>query len=375
MRIGITISKIDNLNTLFLNGVRQNAIFFADILKEIEHDVFLVSTEAFDFLDYKVVTFEELTTNQFDIIFQFSLQIPNELLLHLHNDGVKLVSYNCGNDYALDTEMALFGKFNDKLYRHTNWNGKTQYTQLNDKIFDQIWSIPQMSKQNLSYWKTLYRTDCIEVPFIWSPKLNELMLIELNKIDKIDFNYQKRNTNKVAIFEPNINAFKWCYPALLVCENAFRSDSTSLGHVFVTNVQSNERFNIDFFNELVKPLDLYRFNKLSIESRWNSLYFMSRFADIAVSFQHENPLNYLYLDLAWWGWPVVHNAHLCKDIGYYYPDFDFQKGGEILLEVVKNHDINSEKYLEENRKLISRYLPTNKKLQKKYKDLIEGLFR
>lgn len=374
MKIGVTINKIEGLNSLFLNGVRQNAIFFSNVLKEIGYDVYLISTESFDFLDFRVVTLNDITNFDFDLVVQFSLQIPTDILINLKNKGVKLVSYNCGNDYVLDTEMALFGKFNKMLYRHTSWKGKTQYSELTEKIFNQIWSIPQMSHQNLNYWKTLYRTECIEVPFIWSPQLDEMMLVELNKHDGIDFNYQKRETSKVVIFEPNINTIKWCYPALLVCENAFRINTNSIDHVYVTNVQSNERFNIDFFNELVKPLDLYKSGKISIESRWNALFFMSKFANIAVSFQHENPLNYLYLDLAWYGWPIVHNAHLCRDVGYYYPDFDYDVGGKILLDVLKNHD-NDLDYKSRNQKLISRYLPTNSDLQKKYKDLIENLFR
>jgi hypothetical protein len=101
---------------------------------------------------------------------------------------------------------------------------------------------------------------------------------------------------------------------------------------------------------------------------------MKTHADIAVSHQWENPLNYLYLDLAWMGWPIVHNAYLCKDIGYYYEDFNYEEGGKVLNEVISNHDENFEEYLKKNRELIDRYLPSNEKLQNEYITLFTNLF-
>jgi hypothetical protein len=101
---------------------------------------------------------------------------------------------------------------------------------------------------------------------------------------------------------------------------------------------------------------------------------MSKHCDIAISHQWENPLNYLYLDLAWMGWPILHNAHLCKDVGYYYEGFNYYQGSEMLNHILMNHEPNSNEYLNKNRKIINTYIPTNKCLQNKYKNLIENLF-
>ena len=170
---------------------------------------------------------------------------------------------------------------------------------------------------------------------------------------------------------------KWCFPALLVCENAQRSlkNKDLISQVRITNVlnTSNETFNIDLFNKMVKTLDLFSGKKISIESRYNSLYFMSKYADIAVSHQMENNLNYLYLDLAWMGWPIVHNANLCKDVGYYYDGFDYEEGGKMLKNVILTHDENLDDYIKQNRATIDKYLPTNKALQDQYKKLIDDL--
>ena len=100
---------------------------------------------------------------------------------------------------------------------------------------------------------------------------------------------------------------------------------------------------------------------------------MNKYADIAVSHQWENPLNYLYFDLAWMGWPIIHNAHLCKDVGYYYEGFNYEEGGRVLSDAILNHDQNHNEYLVKNREAIDRYLPTNKILQEKYIDLITAV--
>jgi hypothetical protein len=141
----------------------------------------------------------------------------------------------------------------------------------------------------------------------------------------------------------------------------------------MNNSAGNDLPNVGVVNKMVKSLDIFVNKKLSIEGRYNSLYFMSQYADITVSHQMENPLNYLYLDLAWMGWPIIHNAHLCKDVGYYYEGFNYEEGSEVLKRVILTHDDNAEEYMKRNRSVIHKYLPTNKYLQEQYISLINKL--
>ena len=133
---------------------------------------------------------------------------------------------------------------------------------------------------------------------------------------------------------------------------------------------AGQSFNMDKFNTIMKNLDLVRDGKCSIESRYNTLEFMSKIADIVVSHQWGNPLNYVYFDLAWLGYPIVHNARLCKDVGYYYDDFNYTDGSKVLDDVIRNHDQNIHSYILENRKNIAKYLSDNIILIAKYKSLI-----
>lgn len=78
------------------------------------------------------------------------------------------------------------------------------------------------------------------------------------------------------------------------------------------------------------------------------------------------------MELAWLGWPVVHNAHLCKDVGYYYEGFNYEQGGQVLHDALLKHDFDLS-YIERNRANIDRFLPTNLELQRQYEGLLTKL--
>jgi hypothetical protein len=270
----------------------------------------------------------------------------------------------------MESEFCLYGN---------NDNNDFQYNQLKQGHFDEIWLIPQHINSSLCYLKTFFRTNVIEVPFIWSPSIIDSYSKALSNTNLFYKNRGKQK--KISIFEPNMSIIKWALPCVLICENAERtiSEKELIKHVYVTNVNSqnnpNYKFNFTLFNRILSSLDLFKKSKLSVESRYNSLFFMSQYSDIAVSHQMENNLNYLYLDLAWMGWPIVHNANLCKDVGYYYEGFNYDEGAEMLKKAILTHDedSNSLEYLKRNRAAINRYIPTNKYLQEQYKNLINKL--
>jgi len=371
LKIGITFDPPDTPMGMFNNGVRQNALYLAELLMNMEYDVHLIVQKDKMVKVKGLVGFDErlscsnhesMHEDNYDIIIQVGFQLLRSDFENLKQTKSKLVYYNCGSNYVIDMEHFLFG----------TTVVEPLYSQLVDMhpVFDQVWSIPQM-EMNRSYYETLYRTEVKIVPFIWSHAATD----HLQKISPDSLLYRVKNTPmKAAIFEPNLNVVKWSFPALLVCENAYRKDKC-LGHVYITNMpksKEDETRHARQFTKLVKSIDLFNDKKISVESRYSTLIFMMKYADIAVSHQWGNPLNYLYLDLAWMGWPIVHNAHLCKDIGYYYEDFDYKMGGEVLSEAVRNH-AGDKGYLERQRALIDRYLPTNRALQDAYRKLIEDL--
>jgi hypothetical protein len=101
---------------------------------------------------------------------------------------------------------------------------------------------------------------------------------------------------------------------------------------------------------------------------------LSQHADIMICHQLLNPLNYIYLDAAFMGYPVIHNAPMCKDIGYYYEGSDTIEASKQLNWILENHDNNMEEYSQKNSKGLWRYSVKNMELVKLYDDLIFNLF-
>lgn len=399
MKIGITFDIPLNIHSLFSNGIRQNVLYLTELFCNIGYETHLiVKDENISLIEtsnhlanaskmsdkeklkdiiyydtFNITRNSEILSADFDIVIIFGYDLPIITIETLKYMNTKILKYLCGNSYFIDSEKILYNQHKSD-YKEINYVRKKD-----NKLYDQLWVIPQMVNTNKHYFQTMYRTESIEVPFIWSNKSILLTCLSENVKEEKDLIYKNKGSleKKIAVFEPNISLMKWCLPALLVCENSYRKNQ-NIDRVYLTNISHQSKnindFNIDGLNAIVKNLDLYTDKKVFVESRYNSISFMGKHADIAVSHQMENPLNYLYFDLAWMGWPIVHNAHLCKDVGYYYDGFDYEMGGKVLSDVILNHDKQADEYLEKNRKILDRYLPSNVELQEKYKQLICNLY-
>lgn len=383
IKIGITLLLFEDINTFFSNGINQNSLFLGELLINCGFDVFFIveDTKLFKIDEsklrkilydsrFKYRKYSEILYSEFNVIITLSFSYGEPFIYnYLKHINTKHVGYFCGNTYIIESEKILYDQHKERqkdMYDFTI-NGNPKY--------DQIWSIPQMTDMNLDFWEILHKCKCIEVPFIWSNNAITLYC-NSNNCKEEDLYYKNKGTEKkIAIFEPNISIMKWALPPILICEDAYRKNKL-IKHLYVTNIGSSKtnNFNLPQFNKFMNCLDIVKDKKCSIESRYKTLEFMKNHADIAISHQWGNPLNYLYFDLAWMGWPIIHNAELCKDVGYYYENFSLKNGSSILLDVIKTHDLNMDTYLIHNRNIIGKFLPTNQENKNKYKQLIFSLF-
>lgn len=384
IKIGISLLVFDTINKFFSNGINQNSLYLCELLLNIGFDTyFVVNDNELLKIDenifkkqmyderFKYIKYSDILQSELDIYISLSFSDTNNYiynyLKYLHT---KLVGYFCGNSYIIDTEKILYNQ-------HKNKQGAYDFSINNKPRYDVIWSIPQMSDTNLYYWQILYRCPVISVPFVWSTSAIKLHML-VNKCSEKELLYKcknDKNNKKIAIFEPNISIMKWALPSILICEDCYRKKQ-NIKHLYVTNLLESNKiidFNMNEFNKLLSNIDLVKHKKCSVESRYNTLEFMSKIADIAVSHQWGNPLNYLYFDLAWLGYPIIHNANLCKDVGYFYNDFNYVEGSQMLNYAINNHDNNLERYIINNRIAINRFLTTNLTLMKDYENLIFDL--
>lgn len=306
----------------------------------------------------KIIQEDDICKENFNIIIILHFPLKHDIADMLIKKKIPIIKYECANKYFIIAENCLY---------------KKEKIEAMETIYTQIWLIPQHVKSCHDYLKIMQKSEIVNVPFIWSPSIIE----KFQTLQDLNFLYKKRKKEKdIAIFEPNLGIIKWCMPCIAIAENTYRNicNKNLIRHLWVLNTNS-QNVNITNINTLLhsKTFELKNDNKISVEARYYSLKFMHDYADICISHQMENNLNYLYLDLAWCGWPIIHNGNLAKDIGYYYNDYEFEKASKVLEKVINNHDNQSEDYLKRNRKNIDRFLTTNKNVQEEYIKLINKL--
>lgn len=366
MRIGITIDT--NTQSIWSNGLNQNAIFLCNLINKLGYQSSLIInsditkrmvSEINDLINLDLVSLKDSLKDKYDVIiclgYYLSKDTYNQYIKN--NNSLKLVYYKCGNSFIMDCESMIF-----------NNNGGNTKNQDNDLPKpDQIWVIPQMEKTNLQYYSFLDRQrNSTVVPFIWDPMIIQF---ESNK-HGLEL-YEKNRFKNIAIMEPNISVMK---NALLPI--AIADLHLELGYEFdklmvfgSDKIKDNPRL----LNVLSRS-KLLQDKKISVGTRQPTPHILKNYADIVLSWQWENNLNYLYLDVAWMGYPIIHNANLCEDIGYYYEGFDIEMGQKILHKAISNHT-EDDQYLNRNRDLIKRYTINNEAMVKQYDTLLKNLVK
>lgn len=375
LKIGITLALSSNNESIWTNGIKQNVLMLSHLLKNSDknYEVCILNIIDVDFTekpsylkDLDIYFFNDKYL-EMDLIILMGAQVQeSQLKKFRENDNKKVVSYKCGNNYVIAMEEIIFkGSEEGGVY---------------EQEIDELWYIPQQDEVNKGFYPILHKTNAIIVPFIWHQKFIEESVVNIHNgfkkgSYKKDWMYDNKKEKKIiGVMEPNINTVKFgLLPAMLV-EECYRGEvgKKYIEDLRITNTQKikdNKKF-ISF----IKTFDLFKDKKLSAESRYQTAFILTQYLDVVVSHQILNPLNYLYLDVAYMGYPILHNAELCKDLGYYYEGSDLLKGAKVLEDILLNHDKNINEYNERNNIVLNRYHADNKELISNYDILIKNLW-
>lgn len=375
LKIGITIGLKSNTESIWTNGIKQNVLMLHHLLcrSHKQYEVSLLNTIKVDWStkpsylkDINIVYFDDLY-QEMDLIIVMGAQVESEKVKKFKSidKNRKVISYKCGSNYILTTESVLFGK-EDKWCEYEDY-------------FDEVWYIPQQHETCNGYFHTLYRTNVVTVPFIWHHKFLTEAVIDIERGHKSGkfkkgFQYQPKEKKVLGVMEPNLNMVKFCLIPSMIAEESYRAvvGKERISKLMITNSKDVSKHKE--FLSILKTFDLYKDGKITAESRYQTSYIVTQYLDIIICHQLLNPLNYLYLDVAFMGYPVLHNAPMCKDIGYYYEGSDTIEGAKMLDWILENHDKNLKKYEERNKKGLFRYFADNRNLIETYDKLIQNLF-
>lgn len=375
MNIGITIGLREENESMWINGIKLNAILLANALKQIgKYDIYIVDTSntvedltkvRWDHNRFPVIKLQE-AVKKIDLMITLGTSFPTETMEYFKNLGPnkRIVKYMCGNSYVIEMERAIFAADSAGL---APW----------DVGADQVWYVPQQGYQNHEYYKTIFRTDKVyPVPFVWDPMfLNTEIAIykELGRKLPIYNPNVPQAQKKLSVFEPNMNVVKYSMIPILAAEQVHRR-GVEFDKMYIAS--GKKLLANEYFMSMMKTLDVVKNNppKLQFTSRYPVCHYLSETTDIVVSHQWENPLNYSYLDVMYLGYPLVHNADMIQDGGYYYPDFNIGEAANQLQFALEQHDQNREEYNKRNKAVINRYTIENKAMLNLYEQLIENLY-
>ncbi|KWO52149.1 hypothetical protein WM28_11815 [Burkholderia ubonensis] len=367
LRIGITIGLHHEAESLWVNGIKQNALYLMRVFQQspLRHQVVLVNTTSVPITDklpwdlerYPVRRFDDVKDN-LDILIELGGQINADQTHYIKARGTKLVSYCCGPEYVQLMEAMIFGRrMSDSMF-------------INQQ-YDEIWVIPQVVETSLHFFKTLRRSPAREVPFVWDPMCIEARTRDLPNRGE----YRPASgPRRLSVMEANIDVLKFCLYPMLIAENAYRLVGEEISHLHVTNAEHFATRCPEFIG-IARYLDIVRNGKASFVSHFETPHFLAEHTDIVVSHQWGLALNYFYFDVCWNGYPFVHNAYLCRELGYYYPDNDVDEGARQLVYAIQNHDADWEQYRARQRQVIARYLSTNGEIVARYDELMLQLNR
>ena len=326
LKVGITIAAAQDAQALlWANGLSQNIVYLALLLQRlpIVSEVGLVCDvrphAVADTFGLPVWTLEE-TVDHCDVVIELGLRsLGGELLERLRKRGGKLVSFVAGNVMAFNFETLAHGKnAGEVLVKHQ---------------FDAVWLLPQHWHMCRSYCAMTGSPNVHQIPVLWDPVFLNHTATLLRK--NIFWREPEGGKYTLGCFDPNINVLKTFHLPLLVTEEAYRIDKNPIEKLLLfSTLRLKESRHV---TEMILATDIGKDGRISLEDRHALVRVMGSDVHAVVTHQWENNRNYLYYEVLYLGWPLIHNVPSLEGAGYYYRDFDPRDGGRALQEALQGH--------------------------------------
>ncbi len=361
IRVGITVAHANDVpSVLWSNGINQNIVYLALLMQKLpDVDLCLVNYPFGDQAEHPIGScFNVPVINEFDdalkldVIIELGIRLEADFTKPYRDKGGKLVSYMAGNAMVMNFESVF-------LEGPAANRGST----LSPDGFDAVWITPQHMQMNANA-SSLTSGPVEEAPHVWAPAAIEHAMTSLG----IHPAYKgKPEAWSLGTFDPNINVVKSFHIPLLVAEAAHRKQPELIRRMML--FCSEHLKGRPHFESYVASLSLGKANKVTSEARHGIVSMLGREVDAVITHQWENDLNYLYWDVLSLGYPLIHNSSRIREAGYYYPDFNPQRGGEALLDALANHTPQRECDME----AVWKYHIGNPHNQTRYHDLLKIL--
>lgn len=346
MRIGISVISHAGQN-VWENGMGQNVFFLARLFQRLSfvRDVVLIDVGDQAAMpaqvDLGAMGLRRLTqreaTDEVDVVIEMAGALDPQWLRLMRARGKKVAFLSCGQPYVSLIEPSVFQK--------PGHLGGT------DRC-DEVWLLPK-DAEFAPMMRTLNRCSVHIAPFIWQSYFLDRRIEEVASITGVRYGYKPRESDasgrraglRVVSFEPNISVVKTSSIPMLLCDEAYRADPSTVQMLHALNTLHMTTHPTMLY--LANSLDLVKQHKAVFLGRHDIVGYMAQHADAVVSHQWQNDQNYSYLDALYGNYPLIHNSPWLRDLagaGYYYPGFDAAEGGRQLRVAAQTHDAQLDDY-------------------------------
>jgi hypothetical protein len=334
IRVGITAAHAKDVpSVLWSNGVSQNIVYLALLMQKLpDVEVRIVAYPFGDMPKHPLgVCFKVPTINdrddalELDVIIEMGIRLERDFTQPYRDRGGKLVSYMAGNSAVMNFESVFL-----------DGPAANRGSVVSPDGFDAVWITPQHMRMNAGIAR-MTSEHVEEAPHIWAPVAAEHACTSMGTNPVFQGRPEKWS---LATFDPNINVVKSFHIPLLVAEAAHRKYPEDIRRMMLFCTEHLK--GRPHFESSIAALSLGAASKVTSEGRHGIVAMLGREVDAVITHQWENDLNYLYWDVLYFGYPLIHNSSRIKDAGYYYPDFDPAAGGEALIEAIEGHTAGRE---------------------------------
>lgn len=377
VRIGITVYIDKPEESMFVNGIRQNVIVLRDLFEKCRNvsEAYIVNTATNVNVTPEHQTgwgpYAKWTISMQEAADKCDMIVmgPGSLTIDAHHElvrrGIVLTKQIMGSELSVFNETVLFR--DNSAAR--NLNGR------NTGTVKSVWISPHFFESDRYFFETQYDCEAVVGPYVWDPRFIQHYIDIAKLVDPNESGLYKPSgkiQKRISTMEPNINMVKTSTVPIIIGERLYRKYPETLEklNVFCGDIIKQKTDMIKF----VKDLDINRARKIFFEARYPIVWTLLKHTDIVLCHQNQCELNYLYLDAAWMGFPVVHNSIAMRDLGWYYPGNDAETAAQLLQHIAHNFDSenhqNSE-YVRKSRGFAYRYMIDNPENIRAYEKLID----
>lgn len=356
---------------IFANGIIQNAYFMVECFKQLGIETTLLTTEdKCDVLDFKKLPIKKLSKNELEFdpteyhtIITVTRGIPKDLYTYLKSHKIAVVAFICGNTIMHAQEDFVRGPL-----------GGVLATVGKGSCVDEAWVIPSY-EHSLDYIETVRGVPAFIVPHLWSPEIMITHAKELLHVDEKALLYNLAvHTGKkieIIIMEPNIALFKNAWVPLIASDKFYHEHPDLVEFVYVFNFPDYPS-SWSMADNCYLGSKLRRFKRLSITE---IMHKFNTYETIPIFLSHQlyNSLNYLYYEILYFGYPLIHNSPDLDGCGYYYPEHNLKLCCEQIMNAYKNHNKQLDTYIEKSRNYLRRVDPYNKEVCNRWDEMFNSL--